>query len=159
MELVKNIFFNTDKLTRNSKVKISYTGKFFQDNSSNVYIHYGFGNEWEELNDLAMEKSDLGFQAEIDLLDYDSFNFCLKNENNDWDNNNGENYVFPLAHQELALIVKDEDNFLLAAPRKLRRTYIWSKKIKIAVYKVLRYIPKLISGNYKRKTSENESSN
>ena len=33
MELVKNIFFNTDKLTQNSTVKISYTGKFFQDGS------------------------------------------------------------------------------------------------------------------------------
>ena len=33
MELVKNIFFNTDKLVPNSVVKISYTGKFFQDAS------------------------------------------------------------------------------------------------------------------------------
>ena len=33
MELVKNIFFNKDKLTANSIVKISYTGKFFQYNS------------------------------------------------------------------------------------------------------------------------------
>lgn len=30
MELVKNIFFNTDKLVENSKIKISYTGKFFR---------------------------------------------------------------------------------------------------------------------------------
>lgn len=44
MELVKNIFFNTDKLVENSKIKISYTGKFFQDNSEKVSIHYGFGN-------------------------------------------------------------------------------------------------------------------
>ncbi len=33
MELVKNIFFNTDRLTPNTVVKISYTGKFFQDDS------------------------------------------------------------------------------------------------------------------------------
>ena len=33
MELVKNIFFNTDKLVENSCVKISYTGKLFQENS------------------------------------------------------------------------------------------------------------------------------
>ena len=33
MELTKNIFFNTDKLIENTDVKISYTGKFFQDNS------------------------------------------------------------------------------------------------------------------------------
>ena len=31
MELVKNIFFNTDKLIENSTVKISYTGKLFQE--------------------------------------------------------------------------------------------------------------------------------
>ena len=38
MELVKNIFFNTDKLVENSKIKISYTGKFFQDNSDILLI-------------------------------------------------------------------------------------------------------------------------
>jgi hypothetical protein len=30
MELTKNIFFNTDKLLQNSKVKISYTGTFLK---------------------------------------------------------------------------------------------------------------------------------
>ena len=38
MELVKNIFFNTDRLVPGTKVKISYTGKFFQDNSEKVFI-------------------------------------------------------------------------------------------------------------------------
>ena len=38
MELTKNIFFNTDKLVENSKVKISYTGKFFQDNSEKYFF-------------------------------------------------------------------------------------------------------------------------
>ena len=33
MELVKNIFFNTDKLVANTTVKISYTGKLFQENA------------------------------------------------------------------------------------------------------------------------------
>ena len=43
MELTKNIFFNTDKLVEGANVKISYTGKFFQENCSDVYIHYGLG--------------------------------------------------------------------------------------------------------------------
>ena len=38
MELVKNIFFNTDKLVENSKVKISYTGKLFDESNDAVYI-------------------------------------------------------------------------------------------------------------------------
>ena len=37
MELVKNIFFNTDKLVENSKIKISYTGKLFEENSEEVF--------------------------------------------------------------------------------------------------------------------------
>ena len=33
MELVRNIFFNTDKLIQNTTVKISYTGRFYEDDS------------------------------------------------------------------------------------------------------------------------------
>ena len=96
MELVKNIFFNTDKLVENSNIKISYTGKFFQDNSEEVFIHYGFGINWDNLNEIKMEKTELGFQAEITLLEGDTFNFCFRNGNNEWDNNNCQNYTFEI---------------------------------------------------------------
>ena len=96
MELTKNIFFNTDKLVENSKVKISYLGQLYQDASEEVSIHYGFGQNWDNVSDVKMEKTDLGFQAEIQLLEGDTFNFCFKNNNEIWDNNNGQNYIFPL---------------------------------------------------------------
>ena len=99
-----------------------------------------------------MEKTELGFQAEVELISSDSFNFCFRNSNNEWDNNNGENYIFPIEKVELALVVKEKTS--LAAPRKLRKSYIWSKKVRLAVYKIITYLPKLISGNYKRKVSE-----
>ena len=149
MELVKNIFFNTDKLTSNTKVKISYTGKFFQDDSEEVTIHYGFGNTWENLAELSMRKTDLGFQIEIELLDSDTFNFCLKNENEQWDNNSGENYIFAIEHPETSLAVVEEAPLL--RPHRLRKSYLISKKIRLAIYKIIISIPKLISGNYKRK--------
>lgn len=152
MELVKNIFFNTDRLTANSTVKISYTGKFFQDGSTNVYIRYGFGNEWENSAESEMVKTELGFQIEVDLLDKDTFNFCVKNEKEEWDNNDGKNYIFTIEHPETSLIVVDK----IKPSKHLRKSYIWSKKIKLAIYKILIYIPKLITGNYKRKTEENQ---
>ena len=152
MELLKNIFFNTDKLLRNSCIKISYTGTFFENDSEEVYIHYGFGPNWENVSEIKMEKTELGFQAEVELISSDSFNFCFRNSNNEWDNNNGENYIFPIEKVELALVVKEKTS--LAAPRKLRKSYIWSKKVRLAVYKIITYLPKLISGNYKRKVSE-----
>lgn len=152
MELVKNIFFNTDKLVENTRVKISYTGKLFQENSEEVYIHYGFGINWDELNEVKMVKTELGFQAEIDLISSDFLNFCFRDSNNIWDNNESANYVFPIEKVELALVVQEES--AIAAPRRLRKTYLWSKKIRLAVYKIITYLPKIISGNYKRKVNE-----
>ena len=68
MELTKNIFFNTDKLVENSKVKISYTGELFQNASTDVSIHYGFGANWDNVGDAKMEKTELGFQIEVELI-------------------------------------------------------------------------------------------
>ena len=154
MELVKNIFFNTDKLVPNSIVKISYTGKFFQENAEEVFIHYGFGNNWDNLNEIKMEKTELGFQVEIELLSNDSLNLCFRNSNNEWDNNDSQNYIFPIEKADLSLVVKEENE--VDVSRKLRKTYLWSKKIRLAVYKLITYLPKIISGNYKRKVKTEE---
>ena len=153
MELIKNIFFNTDKLTPNSKIKISYTGNFFQDESKEVYIHLGFGQNWENIQDMKMEKTELGFQAEFELINSNTLNFCFKNENEEWDNNNGQNYIFPIEHIETSLVAQEE-TFSLSSPRKLRKSYMINKKIRLAIYKIITYLPKLVSGNYKKKTEQ-----
>ena len=149
MELTKNIFFNTDKLVANSTVKISYTGKLFQDGADEIFIHYGFGLSWDNLADVKMEKTELGFQAEIELDDSDSLSFCFNDGQGNWDNNNNQNYTFAIESLPTSLVLQ-EDLSLDPHPR-LRRSYIWSKKIRLAVYKIITYLPKLISGNYKRK--------
>lgn len=155
MELSKNIFFNTDKLVPNSIVKISYIGSLFQDNSKEVYIHYGFGLLWENVSEVKMVKTELGFQAEIELQDFESFNFCFRNEINKWDNNDGQNYIFPIEKVSTTLsLIEDTENSSLSVHKGLRKSYIWSKKIKLAIYKLIVYVPKLISGNYRRKIAE-----
>ena len=153
MELLKNIFFNTDKLVQNSTVKISYTGRFFEDGSDEVFIHYGFGENWDGLSEVKMEKTELGFQTEITLNESNTFNFCFKNGNNEWDNNDGQNYIFDIESPCLDLVVTD-NSYGIDRPNRLRKSYLWSKKIRIAVYKIIRYIPKLITGNYKRKVED-----
>jgi len=154
MELTKNIFFNTDKLVENTNVKISYTGKFFQNGSETVYIHFGFGNGWNHLQELKMQKTELGFQVEIELLGSDTLNFCFKNELNEWDNNNSENYIFPIEPISTIEPIHEELSLIISSPRKLRKSYIWSKKIKLAIYKIITFVPKILSGNYKRKIKE-----
>lgn len=102
-----------------------------------------------------MERSDLGFQTDLVLNGSDSLNFCFKNSSGEWDNNNGNNYIFPIEQICTDLIVTNEENSL-STKRRLRKTYILSKKIKLAVYKIISYLPKLISGNYKRKANNEE---
>lgn len=153
MELTKNIFFNTDKLVANSTVKISYIGKLFQNEAESVFIHYGFGLNWENLTDIEMNKTELGFQAEITLNDSECFNFCFNDGNGNWDNNDGQNYSFAIEELPTSLVLQDELG--LDAKPGLRKAYIWSKKIRLAIYKVITYLPKLISGNYKRKINNN----
>src|SRR5574344_626987 len=154
MELVKNVFFNTDKLIENTPVKISYTGDLFQSGTEDVYIHYGFGDNWENVNDIKMQKTELGFQSEI-KLDKNTLNFCFKTKNNEWDNNNGKNYIFNIEQVQLDdigtpvtdLVVINNNSL---SKKKLRKSYIWSKKAKIAIYKIITYVTKIISRNYKR---------
>lgn len=153
MELVKNIFFNTDKLVENTSVKISYTGTLFQNNSEEVYIHYGFDEDWKNINEIKMEKTDLGYQCEIILPEYQTLNFCFRNSNNIWDNNENCNYIFPIEKVELSLVPQNYKTGI-TTHKKLRKTYIWGKKIKLAVYKILKYFPKIVSGNYKKKVTE-----
>lgn len=153
MELAKNIFFNTDKLVGNSIIKISYTGYLFQNNSEKVYIHYGFDNEWKELNDVEMQKTDLGFQAELFLPEFELLNFCFRNENNTWDNNSNANYSFQIEKVELGLVPK-ENCCSMVTKKGLRKTYILKKKIKLAVYKFFRFFPRIIANNNKGKVTE-----
>ena len=150
MELVKNIFFNTDKLIENSVVKLSYTGQLFQNNSEEVFVHYGFGDNWDNVTELPMNKTELGFQAELQLNNKGNLNLCFRNSNNEWDNNEYKNYSFPIEEAPVSLAIVENNS--LDTPRRLRKTYLWSKKIKLAVYKIFRYFPKLISGNYKKKS-------
>lgn len=129
MELTKNIFFNTDKLIENSKVKISYTGKFYQDKCEKVIAHFGFGNQWNNVKDIEMENTELGFQTEIDLTEGETFNLCFKNEKDEWDNNEGKNYVFPIEKVSQELIVLEDEPKSIGTAKTLRKTYIWSKKL------------------------------
>lgn len=148
MELVKNIFFNTDKLTPYIKVKITYAGKFFEEKSKEVFLHYSFNDNWENAKDIKMEKSELGYQAEIDLNNNKTLNICFFNENDEWDNNSSNNYNFPIEEAEFSLIVLGDNSL---SSKRLSKFYLWKKKFKLTIYKIIKFIPKLITGKYKRK--------
>ena len=60
-----------------------------------------------------------------------------------------EYYVFEIEKKQNELLVLEDEPVSLGNVRKLRKSYLWSKKIRLAVYKIISYFPILISDNYK----------
>ncbi len=152
MNLTKNIFFDSNKIVENTTIKLTYCGNLFQKDSQKVFIHFGYGLLWSNVSEMEMTKKENGFEAEIQINGTDSFNCCFKNENDEWDNNEGHNYSFEIEKNELAITKKIDTNL---PTKKLSRTYIWGKKLKILFYKVITYVPKLLGSSYKRKDVDN----
>lgn len=148
MEQIKNIFFDTDVLTPFQKIKISYAGKLFQENSKRIFISYGFGPKWEESAKVEMVLSELGYQVEVDLINKETFNFKFIDDNNNIDDNNSLDYVFTLQPPEQSLMVIDQKPVMKA--RRLRKSYLLMKKLRIAMYKAFIMIPRIISDSYLR---------
>lgn len=93
MDFTKDILFDHSP-TVNQDTTITYHG--FLSDSENVNIVYGFGENWENTTELNTTKTENGFVAKIKMFDFDTFNFCFKNSNNVWDNNNNCNYISPI---------------------------------------------------------------
>lgn len=97
-----------DNLIKNKACTITYSGTLFQNNSEFVNIVYGFGNEWHHTKEQEMERTEDGFVVQVNMLDYDTFNFCFRNSNYEWDNNNNQNYTSPITEE-----VVEEVNFII----------------------------------------------
>lgn len=95
MEVTNDINFNNSPKAGNES-KITYSGKLFQNGSSYVNIVYGFGDSWNNTTTKPMQKLDNGFVTNIRMREFDTFNFCFSDENNNWDNNNNLNYTSPI---------------------------------------------------------------
>lgn len=92
MEFTNDIKFNKQPIS-NDILTLTYSGKLFKENSNEVYIVYGFGENWDNTTEQKMEKNEIGFIADIKIKNYNTFNFCFRNDNYIWDNNNYFNYI------------------------------------------------------------------
>ncbi len=93
MEFTKDIQLNNYP-SANETLTINYHG--FLSNSSELFIVYGFGESWENTSEMNMKKTKNGFTVEIEMLNFDTFNFCFRNHNYEWDNNSNTNYISPI---------------------------------------------------------------
>lgn len=107
MDFTKDIYINKDKIYENSEIVILYKGFLFSNTlTDDVYITYGYGNMWENKNEIKMKPSTFGYLATLEIGYGKELQFCFKNSAGTWDNNNNQNYILPI--EETASVLSFE---------------------------------------------------
>ena len=145
------LFFDTDTLTEGKTAKLTYSGVLAQNGAEEVYIHYGFGLLWNNLQEIKLTKVDDHFETEINFTSCEDINFCFRDENNNWDNNNTKNYSAPVAKEEVTVVKLD--NTAIEVPR-LKKSYLIAKKIILAFYKTITFLSRAFTGEWKKKKTQ-----
>ncbi|MBQ7668909.1 MAG: carbohydrate-binding protein [Clostridia bacterium] len=94
--ITNGLTINPTSFSSGDKIKITYTGLLLQSGAKEIYAHVGWGDSWEDCNDIKMSKTKTGFTATITVKKSSVLNMCFKDALDNWDNNNGYNYaIYP----------------------------------------------------------------
>ena len=150
MAVNEKIYFDTDTLIEGRTAKLTYKGDLATPTTNEIYVHYGFGLLWENIQEVKLDKiDDNTYEAEINIApSFDSISFCFRDDLNNWDNNETKNYTAEIKKEEVT--VAKVETTALEVPR-LKKSYLIAKKLRIAFYKIITFVPRAFSGEWKRK--------
>lgn len=151
MVINDKISFEAETLYEGMTTQIIYKGMLYENGSEEVYMHFGYGLLWENLQEIKLEKCEDGFKADITFSEAENINFCFRDNNNNWDNNDCNNYTCPISKVENVLTKVDPAE--IEVPR-LKKSYLVMKKIKLSFYKAFTFLSNVFTGKYKKKTTE-----
>lgn len=83
------------------KVSVLYNGTLSDAGADQIYLHFGFGNKnnWSKIEDQPMERQNEGWEKTVHLKENNQLNFCFRDNFNNWDNNNGANWIYRISEQ------------------------------------------------------------
>ncbi|HEX7715003.1 MAG TPA: carbohydrate-binding protein [Bacillota bacterium] len=102
-EVVDGIYVEPTPVTLGEEVKIKYKGLLAGSGAGKVFLHAGYGvGEWEKVMDIPMRKTrDGGWSVTVQVEEPSSFNFCFRDDAQNWDNNFGKNWVYQIHTGEI----------------------------------------------------------
>lgn len=77
---------------KGEETRIEYRGLLAQSGADAVWLHCGFDG-WKDIQDLRMDRTPQGFACTTRIKGSREMNFCFKDSANNWDNNNGNNWL------------------------------------------------------------------
>lgn len=94
-EAVDGIYLDPVPVTLGDELKIKYKGLLVNSGTNKIFLHAGYGNSWSREMDLPMKKTrDGGWSIAIPIEEPSSFNFCFRDDAQNWDNNQGKNWTY-----------------------------------------------------------------
>ena len=147
MIIDETIYFDGDEVVLERPTKVIYKGFLCDSSPETVFMHYGYGLLWENLQEIKLVKNiNNNYEADITFTKNDFVFFCFRDSNGNWDNHNGQNYMVETTAEHFTAMVPINSRLDMLYPR-LKKGYFIRKKIKITVYKIISFVGKLISGN------------
>ncbi len=152
MNLSNNIYFDGDLLKVDSPTKVIYSGFLAEKSPNYIYMHYGYGIVWDNLQEVKLFKGISGYESDVTFTEFGDVNFCFRDSEGVWDNNDGNNYKAKV-EKNIPDIPKSDSMALVELP-KLKTAFLINRKIKITFYRIISFIGKLFSGKILRKTAK-----
>ena len=96
------VSINPSHPTSQNLTTITYNGILAQSGASEIYARVGFGNNWESTHEYKMARTSNGFEVSLPPSGHNNtLNVCFKDGANNWDNNSGSNYSFPVKKHDV----------------------------------------------------------
>lgn len=80
------------KSTNLKGIELKYNGQLWGADS--IYVHYGIGDNWENVSECKMRKLKNCYKTELEVPKDGLVNFCFRDSVGNWDNNWGNNYCY-----------------------------------------------------------------
>ncbi len=151
MNISNVIYFDGESLKPDISTKIIYSGFLAKEEPAEIYMHYGYGNYWDNLQEVKLTKGPSGYENDVVFTEFGNIHFCFRSSNGTWDNNEGQNYLANIEKPEFD--IPTSDSMALVEVPRLKKGYLIRKKIRITFYKVISFIGKLFTGKLLRHNS------
>lgn len=85
-------------VTEGQRVTVTYQGALAREGAGAIYLHYGYGpGPWQDVQEVAMTPVDARrYEASIQVRNAGRLEFCFRDSQGRWDNNQGRNWSCPL---------------------------------------------------------------
>lgn len=88
------VYITPNVVVKGDDASVTYKGILSDSGAHSVYMHVGYGDNWESTTDIKMNKTVEGFEANLPISDDKPLKLAFKDCASNWDNNGGRNYTF-----------------------------------------------------------------